>query len=91
MRKKIYRRLLLTGLISIILTALSTVIVYYNMFKKQVIDMVLSTTTILADAYNFAEGDINFSEFDDINGRITLVNTDGFVMFDNVADISKMG
>lgn len=90
MRKKIYIRLLLTGFISIVLTALLTIFVYYSMFKKQVNSMVMSTNTVLADVYNSANGNVDFSDFDNIDGRITLIDSDGVVLFDNIADVSKM-
>ncbi len=88
MKRKIYIRLCAIGIISIILTAVCTVLIYYGMFKKNTMTNVRNTVIVLSDVMN--NKDVQLDVIKKVNGRITLIDTDGTVLYDNSADYRVM-
>lgn len=90
MKRKIYTRLLLIGVLSIIFTNLCTMLVYYGMFKKQMKEDVRTTAVLLSSLYNQTEDVKSNVDLLDIDGRVTLISEDGTVLYDNQADEKVM-
>ena len=90
MKRKIYTRLLLIGVLSIIFTNLCTMLVYYGMFKKQMKEDVRTTAVLLSSLYNQTEDVKSNVDLLDIDGRVTLISADGIVLYDNQADVNAM-
>ncbi|HOA32225.1 MAG TPA: hypothetical protein PKM70_09910, partial [Clostridia bacterium] len=88
MKRKIYTRLLLIGVLSIIFTNLCTMLVYYGMFKKQMKEDVRTTAVLLSSLYNQTEDVKSNVDLLDIDGRVTLISEDGTVLYDNQADVN---
>lgn len=90
MKKKINIQLCIVGMVSVLLTAILTGIVFYNVFEKQVFSdlevytKLLSQSNLIQDTLtgeeNFSAGDV----------RITLIQQDGMVLYDNTTDASTM-
>lgn len=89
MKKKISMHFLITTAIAIILTAVLTAIVFYRIFRAEVIDDLKNYTHVLKSVLS----DGNYSEMDDLmseNIRVTIVDKDGIVIYDNMADVTGM-
>lgn len=97
MKQKINIRLGLIALIAIITTTLGITLVYYNLFQVQVRSdlrqnaALLVETGIFQNAY--AAGKENAESLEKLNSgnlRITWIDADGTVLFDNDTDISGL-
>lgn len=84
--------LLLAGIaiLAVIAATITTTIVYYNIFQKQVINDLKISAKLLQDTHFFENVDINSSEIDlsaNINElRVTWIDKDGTVLYDNDAN-----
>lgn len=90
MKKKINARLIVIAVLAIFSTMLLITIVYYDLFRGQMVED-LKTFTKLIQHYQTQEALENWGTAvgqDEL--RITLIGIDGEVMYDNVADISRM-
>nr|MCR5585598.1 two-component sensor histidine kinase [Lachnospiraceae bacterium] len=97
MKKKINLRLSLTALVAIVATTVGITLVSYNLFQKQVRDdlklnaLLLVETEIFQKAY--ASENENAEILKNLNPgylRITWIDGDGTVLFDNDTDISGL-
>lgn len=97
MRNKINFRLAGIAILAIIATVIGTTIIYYNLFEKQVMAELrlcakLLTAQINSDGTQINGTDINFdSENDKLKElRITLIDKEGTVLYDNDAAIGQL-
>ena len=90
MKKKINSRFFAMVASAIIVTLLLTTFIYYNAYQKEVIDDLRSYAYILEATGAFE--DINKGELDleMSKVRVTLVATNGMVLYDSDADINGM-
>ncbi len=97
MKQKINMRLGLIALIAILTTTLGITLVYYSLFQKQVRDDLKQNAELLVETKVFQ--DIYASEKDSYeslaglgsdNLRITWIDQDGTVLFDNDTDIAGL-
>ena len=90
MKKKIYLHCMVLAVIAILETLLLTLGVSYDMLKKQVMSEIRSYAYLISD---ISDGeDMTWSYFNSLNDelRITVIETDGIVKYDNCADATQM-
>lgn len=89
MKKKINLRLVLIAILAIIATVLSITIVYYGLFKKQIRTDLSVSAKLLRDTHYFESVNIDVDKIDlstDISElRVTWIDSDGTVLYDNDA------
>lgn len=97
MKQKINLRLSLIALIAILMTTIGVTLVYYSLFQKQVRDdlkqnaCLLVETEVFQDAYTAEKG--SSDSLDNLNSdalRITWIDSDGTVLFDNDTDAAEL-
>ncbi len=90
MRKRIYKyMILITFTVSIILTLLLSFI-FYSVLSKQYTDYVRSKATDFAFILNTQGENTDFLNKLKVDERVTLIDTEGNVIFDNYADTSTL-
>ena len=90
MKKKIYIHCMALAVIAILETLLLTLGVSYDMLKKQVMEEIRSYAYLISDIAQQEE--IPWERFDSSQEeiRVTIVENDGIVIYDNYADASRM-
>ncbi|MBE5962006.1 MAG: two-component sensor histidine kinase [Lachnospiraceae bacterium] len=89
MKKKMTIHMWLIGGISILLTTLLAMLVFYNMFQKEVFGS-LRTYADFVDSVLISEK-AEFLGIDRVDGiRVTIIEADGTVSYDNNADMAVM-
>lgn len=91
MKKKINRMLVLTATLAIISTLLLVTIVYYDLFRHQVMDDLRAYTMMMGEVSTEDEIEDLGLELDRYGIRMTLIESDGQVLFDSEADMNQMG
>ena len=90
MRKRINLQFMMIAVIAIVITAVSSMLFFYTILKKQVYDDLKAYAHViyrLGYMEHLADADYE-SELDEL--RITLVDADGTVLFDTIADETSM-
>ncbi len=97
MKQKINLRLSLIALIAIVATTIGVTLVYYQIFQRQVRDdlkqnaSLLVETDIFQNAYTSGKGSsANLDHLSAGNLRITWVDEDGTVLFDNDTNVQGL-
>lgn len=97
MKQKINMRLSLIALIAIIMTAIGLTLVYYNLFEVQVQDDLKQSARILVETEVFQEayasGKEKTESLDNLSSdslRITWIDEDGTVLYDNDTDVEEL-
>lgn len=88
MKRKINLRLGLIALVALLLTAVGVTTVYYNLFRQQVGRDLRLTAHLLGQSGEFTRG--NAPKLQDPEVRITWVDTDGTVLYDDEADAGAL-
>ena len=90
MKKKLNIQLILMTIVIIFFTLTLTVIEFYKLFEREVIEdlKTISNIIIAADGSYETDNIIEFSKKDDV--RITVVKADGIVEFDSLAEAGEM-
>ena len=90
MKRKIYIHCMALAVIAILETLLLTLGVSYDMLKKQIMEEIRSYAYLISDLSQQEE--IPWERFDSSQEelRVTIVENDGIVIYDNYADSSKM-
>ena len=95
MKRKINTRLVLIAILAVLASTISTTIVYYNLFQRQIRNDLSVSAKLLKDTHYFETSDINPDNIDlstDISElRVTWVDTDGTVLYDNDASTTVLG
>ncbi len=94
MKKKISIQFLGITALAIFLTTFSTTMLFYDFFQEEVWENLKQYAEIFANTGVFDEEDYlqyNHQEMEIENIRITLIEEDGTVAYDNDADIEVMG
>ena len=95
MKRKINTRLVLIAILAVLASTISTTIVYYNLFQRQIRNDLSVSAKLLKDTHYFENSDINPDNIDlstDISElRVTWVDTDGTVLYDNDASTTALG
>ena len=95
MKQKINKCLILTAVIGVIATLVSMTLIFYTLFQRQVKKDLQMNAEILGTAGVFSKGtvDENFDQkyhIDVEELRITWIDTDGTVLYDNDARADKL-
>jgi len=94
MKNKINIRLIIIAVIAIVFTFLGTTLVYYNLFQKQVKDDLAIAARLLRDTNYFESTSVDVSKLnlsEDLNElRVTWVDKDGTVLYDNDALVEEL-
>jgi len=90
MKKKINQTLLFISIIAIFCTMFLITVIYYDLFRKQVMEDLRAYTCLINDsnAEHLKEVGDNLTVY---KVRITLVNNEGLVLYDNEVDSNDMG
>ncbi len=94
MKRKINTRLVLIAILAVLASTISTTIVYYNLFQKQIRNDLSVSAKLLKDTHYFESPDIDADSIDlstDISElRVTWVAADGTVLYDNDAAAAEL-
>lgn len=94
MKRKIQREFIFVALTTILLTTVLVTAVFYNFFKREIIGELKTYTRVLQSTGVFhVEGGIGETAYDDLGLktlRISLINSDGIVLYDNDVDIGGL-
>lgn len=90
MRRKINTHFALITVVAILLTVALSIVVYYDLFQKEIVSSLKTYTHVMKASDIFEQTEFDSEDFvvDDL--RVTLVNADGTVAFDNSADVESM-
>lgn len=90
MKKKINMFLLGVGALTIILTMVFSVIVFYELFKTEVFENLETYAHVLENSNIVEEIESNQYSSGIDNIRITMISSDGTVIYDSYADTTEM-
>lgn len=90
MRKKIKFHLYIVGGISILLTAIFTMYIYYGLIEQQTKGDLKGYAELLAENYTLAKQSIVSDRVKHHDIRITLIDSNGKVTYESDADINNM-
>lgn len=90
MEEKINRKLLLMGVLAAVLTLILTATAFSKSYDERIRDDLSSQTDMLAAAYSHLEDTAQLKDFASLPIRITLVDTDGQVLFETDAASAEM-
>lgn len=94
MKKKIQREFITIALATILLTTVLVTAVLYSFFSREIINELKTYTRVLQGTGVFdVEGEISATAYDDLGLdtlRISLIRSDGIVMYDNDVDIGGL-
>ncbi|MGI6017732.1 MAG: ATP-binding protein [Marvinbryantia sp.] len=92
MKKKINTQYMLITVVAIVLTVFLSVIVYYDVFQREVINSLKTYTNVLCNSGIFEDEQLHVEEKSSLaqDLRVTLVEPDGSVSFDSNVGIGEM-
>ena len=90
MRKKINVRLIGIALIAILVTLIGVTSIYYYLFENQVRKDLHVLAETLVDSGVFKKEALEYMDFDSEDVRVTWVDADGTVLYDNWNDVQSM-
>ncbi len=90
MRKKIKFYLYIVGGISILLTAILTMYVYYGLIEQQTKKDLESYAQLIEQNYTIANQNILLKNTKDSEIRVTLIDSNGRVIYESDADVNYM-
>lgn len=90
MKKKINKMLVLIAGLAIFFTMLLLTVVYYDLFRGQVMEDLRAYTLLLREYENDAELEALAGKLESDDMRLTLIGADGDVIFDSRADEGQM-
>lgn len=90
MKRKINKMLVLIATLAIFLTMLLITIVYYDLFRRQIMDDLHSYAMLMKSYSSVEEMQLMGEGFNKENLRITLISADGSVAYDSAVDQQQM-
>ncbi len=90
MKKKINFQLIGISILAIFVTLMLTLTIFYDLYKKQVQDDLRTTCRVLKSANIFREDNRAGYHFDIKELRVTWIDKDGTVLYDNDVDANTM-
>ncbi len=93
MKNKLHMELLSTSTLAIVLTLVFAMMAFYGLFKEQVVSDLKADALVLKNMHVFDQVDTIHQDAYDMGPdslRVTVINTDGTVLFDSNADAAAM-
>lgn len=90
MRKKINIRLIGIALIAILVTLFGVTSIYYHLFEKQVEKDLHVLADVLVDSGLFNKENIEMASFESEDVRVTWIDEEGAVLYDNWSPAAEM-
>lgn len=91
MKKKINKMLVLIAALAILFTVILITFVYYDLFQKQMVEDLCGYHFIARSCETQEQLEKMGQQMNQSNVRMTIVDKDGSVLYDNEADASTMG
>ena len=90
MAKRIFRNVVLTAIIAVLLTNLLTVFTMYNAYEESITQELRQEAEYVIHALEASPDQVLYLQGLETNNRITLIENDGTVIFDNAVKVSGM-
>lgn len=93
MKSKIYKEFMIIAVLAIILTTAMTTVIYYQVFQKEVFDDLENICTVMEQTGVFEKEDLKVEGTyggESTNLRITLIASDGRVLYDTNASVNLL-
>lgn len=90
MKRKINKMLVMIATLAIFMTILLITVVYYDIFRRQMMDDLHSHALLLREYVSVEDIQKIGADMDSEVLRVTLIGADGSVVFDNQADTDQM-
>ncbi len=93
MKSKIYKEFMIIAVLAIILTTAMTTAIYYQVFQKEVFDDLENICTVMEQTGVFEQEDLKVEGTyggESTNLRITLIASDGRVLYDTNASVNSL-
>ena len=90
MTKRIFRNVVLTAILAVLLTAAVIVPSLYTVYENRLSRELRQEAAVVASALEIAEDDQAYLKKVDTDSRITLLAADGTVLYDSFADAAQM-
>lgn len=90
MAKRIFRNVILTAIIAVLLTNFLTVFTMYNAYEESITQELRQEAEYVIHALEASPDQVLYLQGLETNNRITLIENDGTVIFDNAVKVSGM-
>lgn len=90
MKKKINKMLVLTAALAIFCTMLLITVVYYDLFRRQVLEDLRTSAALVTEMGTMTQADDIGRKLENYGIRMTVIDSGGEVVFDNEADPCRM-
>lgn len=90
MTKRIFRNILLTSVLALLLTSALLVGTLYNVYESRISVELRTEAEYIVRALDTMDDDLSFLRGLTLNNRITLISPDGVVLYDSAADEARM-
>lgn len=90
MAKRIFRNVVLTAIIAVLLTNFLTVFTMYNAYEESITQELRQEAEYVIHALEASPDQVLYLQGLETNNRITLIENDGMVIFDNAVKVSGM-
>lgn len=90
MAKRIFRNVVLTAIIAVLLTNFLTVFTMYNAYEESITQELRQEAEYVIHALEASPDQVLYLQGLETNNRITLIENDGTVIFDNAVKVSGM-
>ena len=90
MTKRIFRNILLTSVMALLLTSALLVGTLYNVYESRNSAELRTEAEYIVRALDTMDDDLSFLRGLTLNNRITLISPDGVVLYDSAADEARM-
>ena len=90
MTKRIFRNILLTSVMALLLTSALLVGTLYNVYESRISAELRTEAEYIVRALDTMDDDLSFLRGLTLNHRITLISPDGVVLYDSAADEARM-
>ena len=90
MTKRIFRNILLTSVLALLLTSALLVGTLYNVYESRISEELRTEAEYIVRALDTMDDDLSFLRGLTLSNRITLISPDGVVLYDSAADEARM-
>ena len=90
MTKRIFRNILLTSVMALLLTSALLVGTLYNVYESRISAELRTEAEYIVRALDTMDDDLSFLRGLTLSNRITLISPDGVVLYDSAADEARM-